>query len=348
MSVRELKRSILENCDTLQAILAFNYQLTAEVKERLDVNRSIVLTTTARELRRIQDAVEEDVVRVAAFFGSLQKPKQFAAEFIASTNKASIATISKAAIDSKYFTKFCHGVDAWKNYPPHLRLVIDFNRICSSDIRFDYILTEAMLYEDMALAYNEAVTLEPDTRSVRDTHANVQVKKLQFVLRTATLSAFYFVEAYLNGIGYDHYHRHESDLPDYEKTILLDWDFQKSRSAWVSFERKVLDHPRIMLRAKHPPLTSTNSKNLKILLGEAKEFRDAIVHQSPKTNDVLAAPQKVFLMLALHLPQVTEIVDAAVGFVIELNKVLGIEGMMLDWLFSRNQETGLFPPESFT
>jgi hypothetical protein len=348
MSVPDLKKWILIQCDILQAIWAFNYRLTPDLKRTLDEYRSKSLVSTARSLRIMRDAVKQDVAIQARRFGCVQKPREFAAKFIGYSRRGpGIQSISKAAIDSDWFTNFCGGIEEWKRFPPHLRLVVNFEHVCSTEIRLDYLLTEAMLYEDMALAYNEAVSIQPQIKSVREAKANLQVKKLQLHLRTALLSAYYFVEAYLNGIAYDFYYRHESEITDQEKTALLEWDYQKNRRAWVSFERKVFDYPKIILKAPHPPLTTSNSKNLQVLLGDAKDFRDAIVHQSPKTDDVLKPPEKVASMLRVGLPEVTVIVDAAVGFVRELNAALGKEGMLLDWLCIRTTETGLFPPESF-
>jgi hypothetical protein len=349
MSVPELRRHILIQCDVLQAIWAFNYRYTQKMKNHIDTGRSLALASHAKTLRAMRDAIDKDVKVAARQFGCVEKPMDFAAKFISYSRKGKgMSNVSKAAVDSKWFKNFCGGIDEWKRFPPHLRLIVNFDRVYADQIRFDYLLTEAMLYEDMALAYNEAVVLEPQARTIRESVANLGVKRMVLFFRTAVLSAFYFVEAYLNGIGYDCYYRHESELGDAEKTSLLEWDTQKNRRAWVSFERKVMDYPKIILKTSVPPFTTSNSKNLKILLGDAKDFRDAIVHQSPKTDDVLKPPEKVWWMLALDLSKVTPIVDAAVGFVQELNTVLGKDGMPLDWLYSRDPQTGVFPHESFT
>ena len=122
----------------------------------------------------------------------------------------------------------------------------------------------------------------------------------------------------------------------------------KNQRSLVNFERKILNYPKIILRRQHPPLTATNSEHLKILMGDAKEFRDSIVHQSPKTEDVLKNPDKVIWMQALRMNHVTQIVDAAVAFVAELNALLSKEGMPVGWLYPRDAKNGAFPPESFT
>jgi hypothetical protein len=277
------------------------------------------------------------------------RPKQFADGFIAAIQRSPTATVnaSKAVVDSAYFKNFCGGHPTWKSYPPHLQLIFDFNRVDTDQIRFDFYLMEAMLYEDMALSYNAAAGSAAALDQAGKT-ANIAVKKHFLHLRTAVLSAYYFVEAYLNGMAFDYYYRNEQNLNDKEQKDLMEWDFRASRRAFVNFERKVLDYQKIILGVPHPQITITSSKNLRLILGEAKELRDSIVHQSPKTDDALKVSKKVLLMLAVRIEHVAEIVDAAIGVVRELNDAFGTNGMPLNWLYSRQPETGLFPPESFT
>ena len=52
-------------------------------------------------------------------------------------------------------------------------------------------------------------------------------------------------------------------------------------------------------------------------------------------------------MLSIRADKVTLVVDAAVGFVRELNNVLGRKGLPLDWMYSRQSEAGIFPPQAF-
>ena len=76
-------------------------------------------------------------------------------------------------------------------------------------------------------------------------------------------------------------------------------------------------------------------------------MRDSVVHQSSKTLDLTKLPEKVKWLLSVQFDSVTLVVDAAVGFVRELNALLGKDGLPLHWLYSRQPETGRFPPESF-
>jgi hypothetical protein len=81
-----------------------------------------------------------------------------------------------------------------------------------------------------------------------------------------------------------------------------------------------------------------------MFLGEAREIRDGLVHQSPKG---LARKElsKITAMLGLRLDDATRIVDTAVGLVQEVNAVLAGHGMELGWLMPRRG--GVFPEDAF-
>lgn len=349
MSVRDLRLEVLKNCDVLQAILAFNYWLSKTTKSNLDAIRSMAPTAPAKPLRNIRDQLRTQLkIRTRELGCLLDDPTSFAATFIRACANGMIPTFSKAAIDSQLFSNFCGGHSAWKRYPPHLRLQTHFNWVVSEPLTFHFQLPEAMLYEDMALAYNFAHDTLAAASQKSAPGGDFDVKKNHFYMRTSLLCAFYFVEAYLNGVAYDFYYKHKSSLSMKDQDLLLEWDSQRTKRSLVSFERKINEYPKIILKCQHPPVTVSNSKNLKVLLGDGKEMRDSIVHQSSKTFDISQVPEKVKWLLSIRFDRVTEVVDAAVGFVKELNTILGNYGLLLDWLFSRNSETGRFPTESFT
>jgi hypothetical protein len=351
MSARELRPELLKQCDILQALLAFNYGLTEDVKADLALTRARIPTATSKQLKDIRDILRDNVRNCARRFGSKYKLDMFAAEFIASGLKGSaIPVVSKAVIDEMYFDSFAGGNATWKEFPSHLLLQVHFDWIVpdGGPFQFHYWLPEALLYEDMAMSYNTAVETLPLRNKARGAGANIDVKKHNLHLRTAILSAYYFVEAYLNGIAFDYYTRHGAKLDSKDRDLIMEWDTARNRQQFVSFEKKISAYPKIMLGSAHPPLTVTSSPHLKILLGQAKELRDAIVHQSPKTTSLTDHSKKVQLLFDINLPSATEIVDAAIGFVRQINNLLGKEGMFLDWLFDRDMKAGgMFPPEAF-
>lgn len=346
MGVRELRMEIIKNCDILQAVLAFNYCLNKQNKSKLDNIRILSLGETAKGLRDIRDSLRENLKKITREFGCLIDPASLAGTVLVAC-RSGVPSFSKAAIDSQLFSNFCNGHPTWKAFPPHLRLQVHFDWIVNDPIIFHYQLPEAMLYEDMALAYNFAHDSLATVNGKAKLEADLNVKRNDFYSRTALLSAFYFVEAYLNGVAYDFYYKNKGHLSSQDQDLLLEWDSQRNRRWLVSLERKINEYPKIILKCQHPPLTVTNSKNLNILLGDAKDMRDSVVHQSSKEIDIGKVPDKVKAFLGIRFGKVTPIVDAAVGFVKEMNDCLGSHGLLLEWLHPRQPESGKFPPEAF-
>jgi hypothetical protein len=347
MSVRELRLEVLKYCDVLQAILAFNYWLTKKHKSDLDNIRSLTPTSPAKGLRDIRDQLRAHINRMTRELGCLADPTSFAVTFIKACLSGMIPNYSKAAIDSTLFSNFCGGHPTWKAFPPHLRLQVHINWTVSEPRIFHFELPEAMLYEDMALAYNLAQDSLAAASRKTGPGGDLDVKKNRLYMRTALLSAFYFVEAYLNGVAYDYWYKNKASLPIREQDLLLEWDSQHNRRSLVSFEKKINEYPKIILKSQHPPLTVTNSQSLNLLLGDGKQMRDSVVHQSSKTLDIDKVPEKVKWMLSIQFEPVTHIVDAAVGFVKEMNGLLGNDGLLLDWMYPRDSQAGCFPPEAF-
>jgi hypothetical protein len=351
MSVADLRKQILRHCDVIQSLLAFNYHLAAEDKGRLDEIRRRLPARPKPALQEMLGRLEQNEAEIASTFGCLMKPSRFASEFMENClPPPKQLSISKATIDTKYFSRFCEGHPFWNLQPAHLQLFVDYDLVVPANgvQEFHYFLPEAILYEDMALAYNEANNTRRPPDPVRDLTPDVNAKKHNMFCRTAVLGAFYFVEAYLNGLAFDYWYRHKDKLTRDQADCLLEWDSHSNRQKLVSFERKIMDYPKIILGTKHPPLTTTNSGSLRVLLGEAKECRDAIVHQSPKMSDPDRGAEKVRLILELTFEAVTETVDGAVGFVGELNDAVDPHGMLLHWLVPRSSEQGgKFPPEAF-
>jgi hypothetical protein len=347
MSVHELKLEVLKTCDVLQAILAYNYSLTKKVKSDLETIRSLTPNAHAKWLRDRRDQLRANVKRVTKEFGCLMDATSLAASLIVGCRNGGVPTVSKASIESELFSNFCGGHSGWKSFPPHTRLQVHFDWTVSEPIIFHFQLPEAMLYEDMALAYNLAHETKTDASQIFVPGGHIDVKKHYLYLRTALLSAFYFVEAYLNGVAYDFYYKYKGTLSIKERDFLLEWDSQRDKRSLVSFEKKINEYPKIILKCQHPPLTSSNSEYLKVLLSDGKEMRDSVVHQSSKTLDLTKTPEKVKWLLNVQFDSVTRVVDAAVGFTKELNALLGKDGLLLYWLYSRDSHTGRFPPESF-
>ena len=259
-------------------------------------------------------------------------------------NLGRLLNLPKWAIDSRYFRRFHNTWPKWDRVPPHAQIQFDAEGEDCGPGRYEFYLPEAVLYEDMCFAYNNAVS------SQKAAHARPVEKKNAkahfFYLRNAVLAGFYFVEAYLNGVAFDYLLRSRKVLMTEEADLLPERDSKKGKGGLVAFERKIKEYPKVILGLQHPPLTESNCAELKFLLNEAKDVRDAIVHQSPRLNPDTLETCKLKPMVALELNEVTKVVDAIINFVRKLNEILGKHGQDLSWLVGRST-SGIFPDKAF-
>jgi hypothetical protein len=343
MSVPELRKEVLRQCDILQAILAFNYQFSEDSRRFLSEIRLRAPTAHARNLRNIRDTLHRDIAAAARTFQLKENPKKFAEWFKEnSRNELGQLQMPKFLIDSQMFGRFGGDTKGWQKYPHHAYIALDFEGAFKVGGP-EYYLPEAALYEDMCAAFNLA--MESQHVMTQRPIVKVSVKKHYLYRRAAVLSAFYFVEAYLNGLAFDYWWNNKEKVSTEESDILTEWNSAKAAAQWRNFRTKALQYPRLILGSKHPPLTETNSPSLNILLTDGKDIRDAIVHQNPRL-EADGTPVKVRWLVQLRLTDVAKIVDAAVGFVKQLNPVLGDYAIKLHWIHSRGED-GLFPTETF-
>lgn len=343
MGVPELRREVLGHCETLQAILAFNYRYD-EAREFLAGTRSRVPASNAKQLRDLRDFLRIKVDEAAAVFGLRVRPQVFKKWFKENWRSGEdIFYVSRDIIED-YFRNFTAGLTDLASFPLHVLISVDFSADSYEVGKVDWYLAEAALYEDMCVAYNQARDLQ-DVFSETPVD-RMKVKTYHCSVRTSVLSAFYFVEAYFNGIAYDFAFRERATLSQREAEALLECDWKTKKERWISFKEKAYQYPKIIMRLQHPPFTESNCAELKILLAESKEIRDAIVHQSPRPDPQKVRSNKMKWMIALKVDDATRIVDAAIAYVRKVNQAIGSQGIRLDWLLERGKDDK-FPPESF-
>ena len=134
--------------------------------EKLTEFREQIPSAPARELRDIRDRLRVNIKQFAKTFGCVKEPSVFADEFILASLVTGVPNVAKALIDQEYFTNFCNGHPDWKKYSPHLRLQVHFTWTVSELLIFHYYLPEAVLFEDMALALNQAIETESAVKNL--------------------------------------------------------------------------------------------------------------------------------------------------------------------------------------
>jgi hypothetical protein len=346
MGVRELKAEVSSKCKALRGILAFTFQLDREWNQRLGEIGAHLQAATARELRSFRDMLEKQLRHYLRVSGCKVGPawfKTWIEGWEADIERPGTPRQPKWLIDM-LFRNIHRVVPGWESFPAHASFFVDPSGQLYGRGQVEYYLAEAALYEDMCFAYNHAVDAAKSSSS--GSSANVEKKSRDFYVRTAVLSAFYFVEAYLNGIAFDFTLRCRSDLPQEVQDELYEYDSKNKREKWLSLRRKMLQYPKIILDLRDPPLVETNCEEMRTLLAEAKTFRDSIVHQSPRPDFESEEFTKLWAFGKLRLADASRIVDAAVTYVNRVNAMLGDQGADLTWLYKRD-ETGRFPEKAF-
>lgn len=311
------------------------------------LNRSVtprMLDILARTRRHLGAATAERLSQTEFFMeANLQTAEQHAGfkggdEFLLELGRAyrqkgfKLIRFPKWFIDSKLFRNYEIVFPPWKKLPPHCLVHVDF---AGQDL--DIYLPEASLYEDMCFAYNQALDL-------KDKSTKPQVKAHTFYIRTAIISAFNFVECYLNGVAFTFITTSRRTVSQAERDLLLEWDSKNNRQRYVKFREKAVQYPKVLLNRTKPPFTESTCPSLDTLMGRIK-LRDAVVHSSPRP--IGDEVPKMRDLIEIELNDATKVVDAAVEFVKLLDWELHRGKYDNTWLLRRSVG-GHFPPDSFT
>lgn len=344
MAISALRGEFLRQHHLLHASLLFTCQLTFAHVAEIEL---AIKSVNKLKVKQLESAIKD---RERKIYKTLRATdcKLTPAEFLEllEISKAglpgSVLMIPKWKIDGEYFGDYGSVHRLWATFPSHALVVFDPRGVKPGD--YQWVLPEANLYEDMCFAFNGARRLELAKAS--RTLTVLESKEKGCLTRTAVLSAFYFVEAYLNGVAFDHFHGNKSSLPVAQVDLLLEWNTSENKEMWLNFRRKFNEYQKIILKEPTPRLTDSNCPELKLILDEGKNIRDSIVHQSPKpAHGKLDIPkQKAFTELSLE--QAGRIVDASIKLTRTLNKLVAAKKNLEGWLFDRDA-SGYFPKKAF-
>ena len=328
----EQKRRIADKCDIWHALIAFDRSITPRMLDILSRTRKLLNIGTNERLAQAEFMLDANI-QSAESYADYKGTETFLLDLARSIRERNIELVKfpKWFIESHLFSHYERVIPNWKVIQPHTLIHVDFE---GEDL--DVYLPEASLYEDMCFAYNQALTSkELGEKAERKAHT--------FYVRAAIISAFNFVESYLNGLAFDFLATIRRTLPERERDLLAEWDSVRKRQKYVRFREKAVQYPRIILNRKTPPFTESSCVSLKVLI-EHIGLRDAVVHSSPKviSNEI----PKMRDLIEMKFNDSTEVVDAAVDFVKQTDELIYRGKYDNSWLFSRSK-SGPFPPDSF-
>lgn len=154
------------------------------------------------------------------------------------------------------------------------------------------------------------------------------------------------MESYVNGVAFNFLARGGNAVDPKTRDYLSEWDSARKRPKFIKTRDKLVQYPRIVLGASHPPLQENNCPELAFIVTKAKQLRDSIVHASPIENPISLAPEKEAALYTLEFVDVEKTVDSVIDFVSKVETLLPGNLQYVDWLKKRSPD-GLFSERVF-
>lgn len=335
-----LKQEARRLARELRSIFVLTNSVNPKLRIQLnEADAELSRTVNKTSLRRRIEQTRKDIAKVRRELG-VNTPAAQLIEYLERVEAAPPGT--ELMIPKHVVLELLPGYDYhsehFKWLPNHARIVIGVWG------KFDWFLLETKLYEDLCALFNLALTRREGLG--RRAEAKVFVKEVEALMHAVILVAFNFVEAFLNGLALDYYYANKQGLDPQVKSQLLDWDFGKNRPRYLSLREKAIRYQRILLGTEHPPLQESNCTELAVLVGRAKELRDALVHPSPSVELGQWITAKEHMLSRLRFEDAEEIVDSAVGLTRKLENLVHGSEERLFWLHDRVR-SGQFPASAF-
>lgn len=195
--------------------------------------------------------------------------------------------------------------------------------VCISPWGLQTEYPEMHLSQDLAVAYNAALELDQriaelegqalswsDAKMRKEEIAPLQSRR-KFHMRSCLIGCFNLLEAYVNGLAWEHFQRGEMTHLSNRQRKMLQGD-------QTSILKKLVEVPKIVKGKEIAPL-STEQPPLSELRDLIKPFRDSIVHASPfSAPEQFGGYNKLSKVYTLEF----QTVKAAVGLSLETISII--------------------------
>lgn len=319
-----------------EAILVLINQMTVDRRNYFNEIKEKIDNYDKHELREFTKRIKSDITYLRNYYGA-KIPNSSIVEYLEKIE----ANCGKGIC---YVAKF-KLKDIFKNYhksmldfswlPEHSKIAIDLG--FKNRLETEYFILEAAIFEDMCAIFNvlKKEIIESDKKSDK--------KKNKALMHAAVLTAFNFVEAYLNGIASDYWFKNFTELNDKTKIILTEWNHIENKPRYLSLREKALKYLRIACNSSFPPLQETNCEELAFIIERAKSVRDSIVHPSSIHGFGLKEEE----LFKLEIGEVEKIIDISIILVKKMETLIYGDNHRIIWLLERN-ENGIFPEDVFS
>jgi hypothetical protein len=193
---------------------------------------------------------------------------------------------------------------------------------------------DGQLFHDAQFLLQKARQVQGGAAAQRELPAG-RHRVLHSLLRPLVTSLFTFVEAYLNGIAYDCFHKHHGNLDLSDHDFLAEWDSQKKRRRFVDFDQKVFKYPTLVARAEGRQIDLSGMQAAHRIIRNGKEVRDALTHPSAHNDPDVHEQKKVTLLAGLTLPALESLYQDMLAYVRFVEGGIGHDPeKSIPWLFN--------------
>jgi hypothetical protein len=252
-------------------------------------------------------------------------------------------------VSKENILKLCSHYDrilpGWETLPLHAQIAMELGQYRDKVGPVEFRITEAIAVEDMCALHNEAERLSRSIDPLRGTAADRKRAKATF--RAAVIAAHNALEAYMNGLAWDHIARNREHLPPDVVDELSDWDSQRDRPKYLSLRDKVNRYQRHIIGRPHAEVQEGNCPALRFVLEGGKAVRDAVIHPSPRSEAREVEPGRGEFVADLDFADVLTMTRSTIEVIERVESAVnGSTARVRDWLPPLGADHR-FPPTAF-
>lgn len=322
-----------------RALSILLFQATEKYMKRYAQQEQRIAAMGQRELKALVAEIEGELAGIRRRVGASCSSQELL-DFLERLERmpAGTALFIRKSDMRAYIEHYERVCPLFADIPEHAQIEVNAHIAVPANRPFEVFVLEAKLFEDMCALFNLAKT------HVLKADGTKKAMKTAGALQRATVSAtYYFVEAYLNGLAFDHCVTHQATLDEKTACLLKEYDSTKRRPRHLTLREKLKEYPRIASGAVHPPLMENNCPEMAYLLGRTKAIRDAVAHPSPLDTNPLGKEHE---WLNPSFDEMEKTVDNAIALVRRIEKTIHGHERRLHWIRQREQD-GLFADDAF-
>jgi hypothetical protein len=332
----KLEHEITTNIDTLEAL----YFLVQHLPENVDRLRRILrlFTELSHASRlRLRDELREEVKWVKRETGAFARDREYKDLYGKIKKYSGYYYLDKLYIEKRLFKNYALVFPRWPHMKEHAAVIFDGKQERGLGQVFEL---EGQCLRDARGLHKRALQAQKGISDFHKRTTEDQMETLMFA-RAALLAAMTFVEAYLNGIAYDCFHRLHDKLAIEDHDLLAEWNSKKKRRSFVDFKDKIFHYPVIVAKTRGLNVDLSGFNPAHALIDYAKEFRDALVHPSqfvdPKTGD----QTKFLIGVGVNATIAGAVIEDAVAYADGIEKTIGNDPQLsAPWLYDKAESIG--------